>query len=229
MAHQIRYLILVCALLVGAPFVAAQRPGQISVRFTVFAARPIEGLAYVSTTGAKLPLKFNPAARSTRHTYNGTSPIRFVDTATGNVVAEANIPAEIREPLLLFTELATSGPRGLRYQISVLDDSAAKLGPGHLAILNLSGLKFTAQLEQSEFPVAEGLNAPVPFKKETKLTLFTNVRGARVQSYADVIKPPKSARLLLILFPPARKGAVEVQTRALADDPPPALNPAARK
>lgn len=220
---------LVCALLIGAPFAAAQRPGQISVRFTVFAARPIDGLSYLSSTGAQLPLKFNPASRSTHHTYNGASPVRFVDTATGTLVAEASIPPDLREPLLLFSELATPGPRGLRYQISVLDDSAAKLSAGHLAILNLSGLKFTARLDQSEFAVAEGLNAPVPFKRETRLTLFTNVRGARVQSYADLIKPPKSARLLLILFPPARKGAVEVQTRALSDDPPPPFTPGVRK
>jgi hypothetical protein len=220
---------LVCALLIGAPFAAAQRPGQISVRFTVFAVRPIDGLSYLSTTGAKQPLKFNPASRSTHHTYNGASPVRFVDTATGTLVAEAAIPPDMRQPLLLFSELATPGPRGLRYQISVLDDSAAKLSAGHLAILNLSGLKFTARLDQSEFTVAEGLSSPVPFKRETKLTLFTNVRGARVQSYADVIKPPKSARLLLILFPPARKGAVEVQTRALSDDPPPLFAPGVRK
>lgn len=212
---------LVCALLLGAPPGFAQRPGAISVRFTVFSARPIEGLSFLSTTGAKLPLKFNPASRSTRHTYNGPSPLKFVDAATGTTVAEASVPPEMREPLLLFSELPAPDARGLRYRIAVIDDSAAKLGAGHLAILNLSGLKFTAVLDQTEFAVGEGMNAPVPFKRETKLTLFISARGTRVQSYSDLIKPPKTSRLLLILFPPARKGALDVQTRALADDPPP--------
>ena len=219
MAHQVRYLIYLGALLLIAPFALAQRPGQISIRFTVFSARPIEGLAYVSTTGAKLPLKFIPTARSTRHTYNGASPLKFVDTSTGTVVAEATVPPDLREPLLLFTPLPADSPRGLRYQISVVDDSAAKLGASHFAILNLSGLKFTGTLDQTEVNVDEGLNAPVPVTRQAKLTLFTAARGARVQSYSDVIKLPKSSRLLLIFFPPARPGALEVQSRALVDEP----------
>ncbi len=219
MAHQVRYLILLGALLLVTPFVLAQRPGQISVRFTVFSARPIEGLAYVSTTGAKLPLKFNPTARSTRHTYNGALPLKFVDIATGAVVAEATVPSDVREPLLLFMALPTDSARGLRYQVAVMDDSAAKLGPGHLAILNLSGLKLTGTLDKVSLTVDEGLNAPLPFARSAKLTIFASVRGTRVQSYADVIKSPKSSRLLLILFPPTRPGALEVQSRALVDEP----------
>lgn len=211
---------IVCGLLLVAPGAAGQRPGQISIRFTVFSLAPIEGLAYVSTTGAKLPLKFNPASRSSRHTYNGAPLLKFIEVETGTVVAEATVPPEIREPLLLFTPLPAASARGLRYQVSVVDDSGAKLGAGHLAILNLSGLKLTGLLDKTPLTVDEGLNAPVPFTRQAKLILFASAHGARVQSYADVIKPPKSSRLLLILFPPTRKGAVEVQTRALADEPP---------
>jgi hypothetical protein len=220
MAHQIRYLVVAVAVWCASATVWAQRPGQISVRFTVYAPRPIDGLSYLSTTGAKLPLKFNPASRSTRHTYNGTSPLKFVETETGTVVAEAAVPPEMREPLLLFTELPAPGPRGLRYQVAVIDDSATKLGAGHLAILNLSGLKLTGTLDKTELTVDEGLNAPVPFARQARLTLFASARGTRVQSFSDTINPPKSSRLLLILFPPARKGALEVQSRALADEPP---------
>ncbi|MCX6953009.1 MAG: hypothetical protein NTV51_12710 [Verrucomicrobia bacterium] len=219
MAHQVRHLMLLCALVLAAPFAAAQRPGQIAIRFTVFSARPIDGLAYASATGAAQPLQFKPAARSPRYTYTGVSPLKFTDTASGAVVAEATVPPEIREPLLLFIELPAPKPGGLRYQIAVIDDSAAKLGAGHLAILNLSGLKLTGLLDKTELTIDAGLNAPVPFTRSAKLTLFTTARGVKVQSYADVIKPPKTSRLLLILFPPARKGALEVQTRALADDP----------
>ena len=175
---------------------------------------------YQSTTGAKLPLKFNPTARSGRHTYNGISPVKFIDNETGVVVAEAAVPPEMREPLILFTELPVPTTRGLRYKVSVIDDSAAKLGAGHLAILNLSGLKLTGTLDRTELTVDDGLNAPVPFTRQAKLTLFTSARGTRVQSYSEVIAPPKSSRLLLILFPPTRKGALEVQSRALSDEPP---------
>jgi hypothetical protein len=220
MAHEVRYLILVWGLLLSASFTFAQRPGQISIRFTVFGLRPIEGLVYQSTTGAKLPLKFNPSARSSRHTYNGASPVKFLDGETGAVVAEAAVPPDMREPLFLFTELPTPTTRGMRYQVSVIDDSAAKLGAGHLAILNLTGFKLAGALDKTELTVEEGLNSPVPFSRQAKLTLFVSVRGTRVQSYSEVISPPKSSRLLLILFPPTRKGALEVQSRALSDEPP---------
>ena len=225
MAHQVRHLILVWAVVVSAVFAFAQRPGQVSVRFTVFSLRPIDGLVYLSATGAKLPLKFNSIARSSRHTYNGVSPVKFLDSETGGVVAEAAVPPEMREPLLLFTELSTPSPRGLRYQVSVIDDSAAKLGAGHLAILNLSGFKLAGALDKTELTVEEGLNSPVPFNRQAKLTLFVSVRGTRVQSYSEVIAPPKSSRLLLILFPPTRKGALELQSRALSDEPPKPLGP----
>ena len=226
MAHQVRHLILVGALLLAGPFALGQIPGQISVRFTVFSARPIEGLGYISTTGTTLPLRFNPVSRSTRHTYSGPPPLRFVNIATGAVVAEAAVPPEIREPLLLFTALSAAGPRGLRYQVAVIDDSATRLGAGHLAILNLSGLKLAGTLGQTELTVGEGLNQPVPFTRSAKLTLYALTRGTRVQSYSELITPPKTSRLLLILLPPARKGALEVQSRALVDEPP---GPADRK
>jgi hypothetical protein len=217
MAHQIRHLIALCALLFVVPWTLAQRPGQLAIRFTVFAAKPIEGLAYLSTTGAALPLNFNPFARSTRHTYNGTSPVKFVDAATKAVVAEAVVPPDIREPLFLFSELPAGQARGLRYQVAVLDDSPTKVPVGHFVILNLSGLKLTGTLDQTALTIEEGSNAPVPLAKAATLRLFASARGTRVQSYADTLKPAKAKRLLLILLPPARKGALEVQSRALVD------------
>ena len=226
MAHQVRYLrptglvgLLLCALLWGAPFGRAQAPAPISIRFTVFSPQPIDGVAYAPAKGAPVPVAFNATTRSPRYTYTGPSPLKFVEAATGTIVAEATVPPEIREPLLLFSELPAPGARGLRYQIAVIDDSAAKLGSGRLAILNLSGLKFTGTLDKTELTVDTGLNPSVPFTKSARLTLFTTARGNRVQSYSDIIKPPKTARLLLILFPPARKGALEVQSRALVEEP----------
>lgn len=221
MAHQVRYLIALCAALLVAPWALAQRPGQIAVRFAVFAQRPVEGLTYLPGMGPAVPLKFNPATRSPRYNYLGAPIVKFTDATTGAVVAEAAIPEDMREPLLLFLDPPAPNPRNLRYQIAVLDDSTAKLGVGKLAILNLSGLKLTGTLDKTDLKVESGLNAPVPFAKAARLTFFTTARGTRVQSYSDMIRPAKTSRLLVILFPPARKGALEIQVRTLAEEPPP--------
>jgi len=214
-------LILALAFTPASSPAAAPRAELVSVRFTVFSAHPVEGLGYRSATGATLPLKFFPAARSARSLYAGLSPIRFIDTASGAVVAEAEVPAAIREPLLLFTALPAPDANGLRYQVAVIDDSTAKLAPGHVAIVNLSGLKLSGTLDQTALTLDAGLNAPLPFAFGASLRLYAMSRGTRVQSYADTLKTSRTARLLIFLFPPARKGAIEVPSRALSDEPQP--------
>ncbi|MBC7366141.1 MAG: hypothetical protein H7343_04900 [Undibacterium sp.] len=225
MAHAFRYLIIVLALALASAALSAAVPRSepISVRFTVFSAHPIDGLGYRSATGATLPLKFFPASRSARSAYNGPSPLNFVDAASGAVVAEAEVPAAIREPLLLFTTLPAPDARGLRYQVAVIDDSVTKLPPGHLAVVNLSGLKLTGTMDKTTLTLDAGLNAPVPFAAGASLRLYAMSRGTRVQSFSDTLKTARSARLLILLLPPARKGALEVQSRALSDEPQPAV------
>lgn len=221
MAYALRYLAVCAALLLAASGPLAQTAGRTTaLRFTVFALRPIEGLGYITATGAVQPIAFSSLGRSPRYTYVGPGPMKFLDATTKEVVAEAVVPAEIREPLFLFLDPPANNPRKLRHQVAVLDDSVAKLGPGQLAILNLSSLKLTGTLDKTDLALESGLNAPVPVKSGAKLTLFTTARGSRVQSYANVLKPSKTGRLLLILFPPASKGALEVQARFLAEEPP---------
>jgi hypothetical protein len=222
MAHAFGYLIFALALMPVAFPAAAPRAEPISVRFTVFSAHPVEGLGYRSANGATLPLTFFPAARSTRSSYAGPAPIKFIDLASGAVVAEAEIPAAIPEPLLLFIALPALNARGLRYQVAVIDDSAAKLAPGHFAIVNLSGLNLTGTLDKTPLTLDRGLNLPLAFAPGASLRLYAMSRGTRVQSYADTLKTARGARLLLFLFPPARLGAVEVVSRALSDEPRPA-------
>lgn len=202
--------------------------GGPTLRYTVFALHPIADLACAApnatnaatSTAKPTPLQFQPFSRSPRYTYAGPAPLRFVDTKTGQTVAEAAVPATLHDALLLFSELPPGNPRGLRYQVAILDDSLTQLPRGRLVILNLSGLKLTGTLDTAALAIADGLNPPVPLAKPAKLTLRTLVHGTAVQAFAAPLQPSKAARILLILFPPARPGAVELQTRALVDDPP---------
>ena len=208
-------------------------PGQ-PVRFTVFAAKPIAGLAFAPWPNATPEkLVFQPTARSARHEYRGPMPLRFVDAATGAVVAEAHIPPTIRDALLLFSPLdptaAGTGKAGastLRYQIAVLDDAAARHAPGGLAILNLSGLTLAGTVNNERVTLKAGLNPTLAAGRTAKVALSTVFKNRTYQSYAGTVSLGRNERALLILFPPYYQGSLEVQSRVLIDQPPGTSAPA---
>lgn len=219
MAHAFRYLIF---LLLGTGAALAQnRAAEQAVRFTVFAAKPIADLTFVARPNEPpQKLVFYPTARSIRHEFRGRMPLRFVSAPSGQVVAEATIPAEIRDALLLFTPIEPAPASGLRYQVAVLDDGAARHGPRGLAVINLSGLSLSGVIGPNAVILKPGLNPTVPVGASTKITLRTAVKERTYQSYADSVELGRNERALLILFPPYYKGSLEVQSRLLIDEPP---------
>jgi hypothetical protein len=215
---------------------ASAQPAPQNVRFTVFSARPIEGVTFTpSARAAPQKLVFYPTARSPRYEYRGGMPLRFTDAA-GAVVAEATIPPEIHDALLLFTAVEPASavasakegapPSGLRYQISVLDDGAARHGPGGLAIINFSGLTLGGMVDDQNVTLKPGLNPALTVGRSAKIFLRTIFKARSYQSYADTLELKKNERALLILFPPFYKGSLEVQSRLLVDEPPTASAPA---
>ncbi|MEO5961468.1 MAG: hypothetical protein ABIZ49_02225 [Opitutaceae bacterium] len=198
---------------------AAAQPAPQPLRFTVFSARPIAGLAFVPRAGApQQKLVFYPTARSPRYEFRGAMPVRFVDEATNAVVAEATIPPGMREAFLLFAPIAAATPGGLRYQISVLDDGAARHGPGGLVIVNLSGLELSGTVGNVPVALKAGLNPTLALGPATKIALRTGSKNRSYQSYAGTIDLKRNQRALLLLFPPFYQGSLEVQSRLLLDE-----------
>ncbi len=219
------------ALLAGVLAVTAfAQPGPPPVRFSVFAAKPINDLAFVPRANAEpQKLQFFPTARSARAEYRGAMPLRFIDATSGAVVAEATIPAGMRDALLLFTPLAAApAGSGLRYQIAVLDDSAARHGSGGLAIINLSGLTLSGTVNTDSVTLQAGLNPTLNVGRSAAITLKTQFKGRAYQSYAATTTLKAGERALLILFPPFYAGSLEVQSRLLVDQPP-GTTPQAKK
>ncbi len=209
---------------------AASAQAGAGVRFTVFAARPIADLAYVPRPGAAVAkLQFYPTARSPRYEYRGAMPLRIVEAATGTVVAEATLPADLREALLLFSlregvGSATSPGAGkgavLRYQVSVLDDSAARHPAGALSILNLSGWRLEGSAGKRALAVEAGLGPTLPLGgAETAIALSTTIKGRAYTAYRSTVKLRGRQRALLVLLPPFQAGGVEAQSRLLVDEP----------
>lgn len=205
--------------------VPAQSPAAAagtSFRFTVFSARPITDLAFSpQPNAAPQKVVFYPTARSPRYEYRGAAPLRFLDAKSGAVVAEATVPADIHDALLLFAPIAPGAASGsLRYQVSVLDDSAARHGPGGLALINLSGLALAGTVGTENVTLKPGLNPTLAVGRSAKIALRTTLKNRSYQSYADTVQLARNQRALLILFPPFYQGSLEVQSRLLIDEPP---------
>ena len=201
------------------PMLAQPNPAAVPVvRFTVFAAEPIEGLGYAAQPGgAVVPLRFYPTARSALHEHRGREPLRLVDGRTGAEVAAVPIPAGMREVLLLVSPTAT-GSSGQRYRVTVLDDGPGQRTAGQIQILNLSGLELAGELNGRTIAIASGFNPAVSAGRSARLVLRTRCRGRIYLSWHDTINLGPTGRGLLILFPPFSAGSIEVQTRVLLDE-----------
>lgn len=223
MAHAFRYLML--ALAWAAPLFAQAPGAPQAVRFTVFSAKPVTDLACaLRPGGAAQKLVFYPTARSPRYEFRGAMPLRFLDAATNAVIAEATVPPEIQDALLLFMPVENPAPdkagRTLRYQVAVLDDGALRHGARGLSVINLSGLELSGTIGQHAVVLKAGLNPTLNVGKSTKIALRALFKGKTYQSHTDSVELGTNDRALLILFPPYYKGSLEAQSRLLIDQPP---------
>ena len=203
----------------GAQVVEPEMP---LVRFTVFALRPIAGVVFTpAPEETPRELEFYPTARSPHYAYRGSMPLRFMAAGTGAPLAEATIPEDIREALLLFAPLAAAEPGGpRRYRISIVDDVAARHGPGGLAIINLSGFTLTGTVNGTAVALPSGLNPTLSVGRAADVRLRATLGQRSYQSHAGTVELGPNERALLILFAPFYAGSPEVQTRLLIDTPP---------
>ena len=220
MAKRIRYLI-TWLLGLGACF-AGGLPAepQGPLRFTVWAfSPPSRALAVDMGDAGRLPLQFHPTTRSPVYEYAGVARLRFLDAGTGEVVAEADIPAEWRRVLLIFAP-AQSRETRLSYQILVVDDSAEALPKGSLRVLNRSGwtLRGAVNGQSREFPL--GLSPAMPASGAVELQLRAALRGRWWTSHTSQFELGAEQRALLVILPPYYPGSPEVQVRRLVDSVP---------
>jgi hypothetical protein len=212
-----RWILCLTALVAAAVMAQTNPAAQQIVRFTVFAAEPIDDLGYLPAPGAAVvPLQFYPTARSPRYEHRGRLPLRLVTVGTGETVAEIPIPDGLREVLLLVS--APGGPpEPRRRDVTVLDDGPRQRGPGQIQILNLSGLELEAELNGRRIPAEAGLNGAVNAGQSARIILHTAFRGRSYLSWHDAVPLGSTGRALVVLFPPFLRGSLEVQTRVLLD------------
>lgn len=231
MAHPLRHLIAFTTLAAALCAQTPRSPDQ-PLRFTVFSSQQIAGLSCLPR-GSEPPTKlaFYPTARSPHYEYRGAMPMRIAEGASGAIVAEAVVPPEISDALLLFVAIDATAdgaakPAGaLKYRVAVLDDGAARNAAGGLVVINLSGLTLSGSIDGKNVTLKDGLNPAQAVGRSAKIALSTTFKGRTMQSYSGDLRLKKNERALLILFPPYRKGSLEVQSRMLVDEPPAAPTP----
>jgi hypothetical protein len=190
--------------------------------FTVFSAEPINHLAFVPLPdAAPRRLVFYPTARSPHYHYAGPGALQFLDAISGAVAAEVLLPPELRTGLLIFSAVPAPSPGAPRYRIRVVDDSAAAHPPGALRILNSSGLRLSGAINRRPVVLEEGANGPYRVGAAAAIELRTPFRAQSYQAYAATIALGPADRAVLLLLPPYRPGALEVQSRVLVDTPSP--------
>jgi hypothetical protein len=130
-------------------------------------------------------------------------------------------------PSCRFMPIEPAPASGLKYQVAVLDDGAARHGPAGLAVINFSGLELSGVIGRHAVLLKAGLNPTLAVSRGTRINLRTMLKDRTYQSYADLIELAPNQRALLLLFPPYYKGSLEVQSRVLIDEPPPPPEPTA--
>ncbi|QYM80119.1 hypothetical protein K0B96_05745 [Horticoccus luteus] len=224
MAFFLRHLALRGSLFLAVAVAAiAQpaRPRELEVHFTVFAPTFVSDLAYRIKTerAVKLvPLTFFPTARSPVYAYRGPAPLEIVDEKSGEVVALADVPPNISEPLIILFPLTPAPTKGTRFRVYVHDDAKSKHGPGGLGVLNFSNLSLDGTVDRQAVQFGNGFYGPYNVGAVAKVMLRTRFRGRSLQTYADSIHLGRDGRALLLLLPPFYRGSLEVQTRILLDE-----------
>ncbi|MDB6126696.1 MAG: hypothetical protein JWM35_592 [Verrucomicrobia bacterium] len=196
---------------------SGEPPGSTQRReltFSVFAAEPTSDAAYIPRPGAAaVPLEFYPTARSSSQKYRGPSPLEIFDRASGSIMATIDLPNEIRSALLIFLP----GTRKGTFKTCVVDDDSAHHTSGETRIINLSGLVLDGTINRHRLRFPEGSDQKIISGNSVHIDLRTTFRERSYPAYSEMLGLGDGERALVLLLPPNRAGALEVQSRVLVD------------
>lgn len=233
MAFPIRHLILCCLGVCISPPIHGQTPAvpPLTLKFTAYSINvPSEQIFYLPRAeSAAKPIQFYTSAKSAAQNYTGPNPITFFHEAPSieptqppsrKVLARAQVPSGITEPLFLFfpNPEFTKTPNSLPYLVYAFDDSTAKLPTGHVALINASGMEFVGQFNTEIITLSPGLNEPIKVGSSARIELRTAVRGRFYQSYQSTHSFAPNERALILLLPPLHPGSIEAQVRILRSE-----------
>ncbi len=204
----------------------AARPGEASVRFTVFALSGIEGLAYAPKPGqARATLRFYSAYRSPAYIYRGAARLCFYETTSASgvespPVAVYDIPEGSADLLLIFFPRTSPAADGRKYEVFGVDDGLARTPRGHFSTLNVSGREYAAQYGSTRITIPVGVGPAHPAGGRVLLRLAARDEGRWIPVGKHDFHLTARDRILLVFYPPDEGGGFYPIIRRLSDELP---------
>ncbi|MCS6245084.1 MAG: hypothetical protein H2172_14690 [Opitutus sp.] len=238
MVIPLRYLISLWTLIPVFVQGQAMPPPEVTVQFTVFSRKRLEGLCYLPTKLSQpMSLRFFTQNKSERYRYTGSADVAFYaveDWAryaqVGVVavplvkplprpVAVATLPSGMREALLLFIPLPETQPDGIKFLVLPVDDDPARFPVGHIAVVNATGRHYTGQVGRKVLDLPQGVGSNVSATGPVDFRLACFDGGQWVFAGHHFLNVGPRTRVRLVLFPATAPTGVGPVIRALVDEP----------
>ncbi len=240
MVRHIRYLILLYSSLVLFFYASGQDDGPITHNYTfsVYAFKKIQGLYYDTYSvdslsqreclkTVSIPLRFYTVSRSPSYHYRGPNPIVFYrwETDLSDPTNKMKIPVGSvslsyvnRNLLFIFLPGVDSQIENPKFNIQTFNDSSSHLPMNKLIVYNLSGRLLEGYIGGESVSIGTGPTAPFSARNSLPVTLWYKINGNVVPGFNLSLTLKRNHRYLIFFFPPAIKGAIELQYRILDEE-----------
>jgi hypothetical protein len=238
MVIPLRYLISLWVLIPVVVQGQAMPPPEVTVQFTVFSRKRLDGLCYMPTKRSQpAKLRFFTQNKSERYRYTGSAEVafyaaedwaRYAQAGVAAVpcvkplprpVAVAVLPAGIREALLLFIPLPETRIDGIQFLVLPLDDDPARFPVGHIGVVNATGRPYAGQVGRKVLEIPQGGGGTVAATGPVDFRLACLDGGQWVAAGHHFVNVGPRTRVRLVLFPSTTATGVGPVIRALVDEP----------
>jgi hypothetical protein len=213
-------------------------PPEVTVQFTVFSRKRLDGLCYLPTKQSRpASVRFFTQNKSERYRYTGPAEVAFYAaedwaryaqagvaassrvTPMPRPVAVATIPGGMHEALLLFMPLPEKRPDGIQFLVLPVDDDPARFPAGHIAVVNATGRPYTGQVGRKVLDLPQGGGGKVAVTGPVDFRLACRDEGQWVAAGHHFLHVGPQARVRLVLFPPTSPTGVGPVIRVLVQEP----------
>jgi len=213
-------------------------PSEVTVQFTVFSRKRLDGLCYLPTKLAQpVSLQFFTQNKSECYRYMGSAEVAFYAAedwarysqaevaAVPHVkplprpIAVAMLPSGMREALLLFIPVPETQTDGIKFLVLPVDDDPVRFPSGHIAVINATGRPYMGQVGRNVLDLPQGVGGNFAATGPVDFRLACLDGGQWVAAGHHFFNVGPTARVRLVLFPATAPTGVGPVIRALVDEP----------
>lgn len=192
-------------------------------------SKSIHGKLYVKEKEGYAPLNVYTSGRTPERTYLGPNPMLFYGKFPGSnglteyrPIAQASIPIESNQVLLIFKETAESDKSdSSTYDVAAIDDSQSIFPRNSYRFINWSGEKIAGKLGNEVFVLPPKTSKTIQAKQTDKNTLQIQLielkddKNSRIYSANWYYQP--NTRKLVFLTETQRRNKKRIKVKVIAD------------